>query len=230
MNTNFPRTLSLLRKERKISQRAAAGELGVSQAVLSHYEKGVREPGLDFVARAADFYHVTTDFLLGRTMSRDDYTINAEEIPDSSDAKDNVMRGTSMLAIINKKLIVNSIGLLFDIIGRSKNKQLVNDVAMYFDLAVYRAFRTVYGTQGANHEDFFQTPEAAWSDASMAAMHLCEMRTRSALLDISLSGETPQAAALPELSQEILERDHPELLQSLLSLLQSVGKRLSELL
>ena len=39
---DFPRTLSLLRQEKKISQRKAAGELGVSQALLSHYENGVR--------------------------------------------------------------------------------------------------------------------------------------------------------------------------------------------
>ena len=36
----FPRTLSLLRKERGISQRSAAEALHVSQALLSHYENG----------------------------------------------------------------------------------------------------------------------------------------------------------------------------------------------
>ena len=45
MVNDFPRTLSLLRKEKKISQRKAAGDLGVSQALLSHYENGMREPG-----------------------------------------------------------------------------------------------------------------------------------------------------------------------------------------
>ena len=40
MNNSFPRMLTLLRKERGLSQKAAAQELGVSQALLSHYEKG----------------------------------------------------------------------------------------------------------------------------------------------------------------------------------------------
>ena len=80
MVSDFPRTLCLLRQEKKISQRKAAGELGVSQALLSHYENGVREPGLSFVVRAADYYGVSADFLLGRTMARDGGAILAEDL------------------------------------------------------------------------------------------------------------------------------------------------------
>ena len=47
MSSDFSRCLSLLRQEKGISQRAAAKELGISQALLSHYENGVREPGLN---------------------------------------------------------------------------------------------------------------------------------------------------------------------------------------
>ena len=65
MKTDFPRVLSLLRKEKGISQKEAASQLGVSQALLSHYEKGIRECGLDFLIRAADFYGVSADYLLG---------------------------------------------------------------------------------------------------------------------------------------------------------------------
>ena len=59
--------LSLLRQERGVSQRTAAGDLGISQALLSHYENGIREPGLAFVVKACDYYHVSADFILGRT-------------------------------------------------------------------------------------------------------------------------------------------------------------------
>ncbi|MBD5104133.1 MAG: helix-turn-helix transcriptional regulator, partial [Ruminococcaceae bacterium] len=40
MLNDFPRILTLLRKEKGISQKQAAEELGVAQALLSHYEKG----------------------------------------------------------------------------------------------------------------------------------------------------------------------------------------------
>lgn len=66
MPRSFPENLSLLRRERCISQRQAAQALGISQALLSHYENGSREPGLGFVCRA-DYYGVTADYLLGRS-------------------------------------------------------------------------------------------------------------------------------------------------------------------
>ena len=66
MHSDFSRCLSLLRQEKGISQRAAAKDLGISQALLSHYENGAREPGLLFVCRACDYYGVTADYLLGR--------------------------------------------------------------------------------------------------------------------------------------------------------------------
>ena len=40
MNDDFSRVLSLLRQEMGISQRKAAAALGISQALLSHYEIG----------------------------------------------------------------------------------------------------------------------------------------------------------------------------------------------
>ncbi|MFQ6829403.1 MAG: helix-turn-helix domain-containing protein, partial [Acutalibacter sp.] len=69
-NNDFPRILTLLRKERGFSQKKAAADLGISQALLSHYEKGVRECGLDFLVRAAAYYGVSCDYLLGRTPHR----------------------------------------------------------------------------------------------------------------------------------------------------------------
>ena len=68
MSSDFSRCLSLLRQEKGISQRAAAKDLGISQALLSHYENGVREPGLAFVTKACNYYNVSADFLLGRTI------------------------------------------------------------------------------------------------------------------------------------------------------------------
>jgi len=63
----FHQNLSQLRKSKRVSQRKVASDLYISQALLSHYENGIREPGLDFVNRACNYYGVTADFLLGRT-------------------------------------------------------------------------------------------------------------------------------------------------------------------
>ncbi len=68
--STFPERLTQLRTEKNVSQKEAAAGLGLSQALLSHYEKGIRECGLDFLCRAADYYNVTADYLLGRSVSR----------------------------------------------------------------------------------------------------------------------------------------------------------------
>ena len=66
MESAFSRNMSKLRKEHGLSQRKAAADLHISQALLSHYENGAREPGLPFLCRACDYYGVTADYLLGR--------------------------------------------------------------------------------------------------------------------------------------------------------------------
>ena len=75
MERNFPETLSALRKGRGISQRQAAANLGISQALLSHYENGAREPGLRFVCKACDYYGVTADYMLGRSAHPGDVSV-----------------------------------------------------------------------------------------------------------------------------------------------------------
>lgn len=70
MNTIFNKRLVELRTEKGLSQKDAASDLGVSQALLSHYEKGIREYSLSFLCKAAEYYNVTTDYILGITDSR----------------------------------------------------------------------------------------------------------------------------------------------------------------
>ena len=137
MNAEFARTLSLLRQEKGVSQRTASSELGISQALLSHYENGIREPGLTFVVKACAYYNVSADYLLGRTLTRDGTTISAEELYDISQEKDNSMRG-SVLALLSKKLLVNSVGMLFDLLAKTGNRDIIQAVANYLSTSVYK--------------------------------------------------------------------------------------------
>jgi len=72
MKSAFSEVLSSLRREKGLSQRRAAADLGVSQALLSHYENDAREPKLEFVVKACNYYNVPADYILGRTKSRCD--------------------------------------------------------------------------------------------------------------------------------------------------------------
>jgi len=96
----FATRLMELRKDKKISQKQAAKDLGISQALLSHYENGVRECGLNFVVRAANYYNVSCDFLLGNSKStvsldRDSKIIDIPE--DVSMSTDTIVRAALSL-------------------------------------------------------------------------------------------------------------------------------------
>lgn len=67
MDKKFPEIIAALRKSKGITQKKAAADLHISQALLSHYEKGIRECGLDFLIKLGEYYSVSCDYLLGRT-------------------------------------------------------------------------------------------------------------------------------------------------------------------
>ena len=142
MSESFPRLLKMLRKEQKLSQREAAELLGVSQALLSHYEKGIRECKLDFVVKVADFYGVSCDYLLGRSPEKNGANITVEDIPDPETIRDKTLK-TSILTTLNKKLLSNSINILYDFLAKCNNKHLTSEVSAYLSVAFYKMFRAV---------------------------------------------------------------------------------------
>ncbi len=56
-----------IRKSRNISQLKLAMDLNMSQNTISRYETGEREPGINELIKIADYFHVSIDYLLGRT-------------------------------------------------------------------------------------------------------------------------------------------------------------------
>ena len=53
--------LKKLRKQNKLTQRALAEALHISQTTVSKYERGESEPDLAMVIEMADFFGVTVD-------------------------------------------------------------------------------------------------------------------------------------------------------------------------
>ena len=219
MNANFSRVLSLLRQEKGVSQRKAAAELGISQALLSHYENGIREPGLAFVARACDYYHVSADYLLGRTLSRDGAIIEAEELPDASEGRE-TLRG-SIMATLQKKLVVNTASVLFDLLGRTGSREAVSQAGAYLSGALYQLFRLLYRDAGGN-DSYFSTDGRAFDmDVLSADMTVARVRYDRALQ--AHQGEFPAVDA-----QSLAER-YPGLSQSVAQVFHSVDERVKNL-
>lgn len=56
--------LKELRKNRGISQEQVAHDLGLSLRGYQNYEYGLREPNIAMILKLAEYYNVTTDYLL----------------------------------------------------------------------------------------------------------------------------------------------------------------------
>ena len=221
MNDNFSRVLALLRQEKGVSQRKAAGELGISQALLSHYENGVREPGLEFVVKACDYYHVSADYLLGRTLTRDGAVIEAEELIDAAGAKES-LRG-SIMAKLQKKLLINSTSVLFDQLGKTGSREAVTHASAYLSAALYQLYRLFYRQAGGNDSYFSTDGQAFDMDALSAGMTLSRIRYARAMQSKELADK------FPAMDAQSLAEEYPGLSQSVAQVLHSVDEQVREL-
>ena len=226
MKKELGRTLALLRHEKGMGQRAAAADLGISQSLLSHYENGVREPGLPFLIQACDYYNVSADFLLGRTLNRDGSRIVAEDLYDSSTAKDNRVRGT-VSALLSRKLLSNSIGLLFEMLARTGSREAIAAASNYLSTAIYRCYRGLYRANPKNDPCFFSVPD----DDIARGMPDLEMNCSEAEYQKALSNlkEEDWQTGLPELSHSMLQETFPMLCQSLFQLIHGSESRILDI-
>lgn len=91
---NFGERLYQLRTERGIYQKQLAEYLGVSIGTISNYENGVHYPDLETLCRFAEYFSVTTDYLL-------DLTDNAIPIDDLNiELASNYTVGTALNAML----------------------------------------------------------------------------------------------------------------------------------
>lgn len=63
----FGNILAELRRARQLTQKDLAQIMHVSVSTISNYETGIHFPDMEQLSELADFFQVTTDYLLGRT-------------------------------------------------------------------------------------------------------------------------------------------------------------------
>ena len=152
MKKQLGRTITALRKKRGLSQKDAAAELGISQALLSHYEKGIRECGLEFIVRLADYYEVSTDYLLGRSSEAASETLTEDDYSDAEIARSN----TQCLL------------------------KLTKHVSDYLFVAEYNMFRKIYSIKENNPADIFRVTSPFSDNYCAATLSVTDARIKEA--------------------------------------------------
>lgn len=225
MNADFPRLITLLRKEKGISQKQAAAEFGISQALLSHYEKGIRECGLDFLVKCARFYGVSCDYLLGVSPERNGRQLTVEDIPEPDSSKDVIFKG-NIMPILNKKLISNSLSIVYDLVGKSESKQMNTEISNYLMMAVYRAFRILYSANPKNENTMFSVPQELVSGYCHASMMVSEARAQQLAQGSDKNPDRVRNIDELKITTEYLMHNYPKQSQALLNLIQNSENRL----
>ncbi len=217
MNTTFPKNLAKLRREKKVSQRLVADALGVSQALLSHYENGIREPGIVFILKAAEYYSCSVDFLLGRTMDRKGASLLVGQ--DDGHPEDEISPDGKRIEI-EKKLLFNAINLLVEILKSANNEELLSLSFEHVKLCLYKQFRFICNC-GGSETDYFTLPDDVATPLTEALLKLNAYKMQTL---------APAKSGVPMvLEYDALSEKYPVMWQSLLSVLQSVDKLMSDL-
>ena len=164
-----------------------------------------------FLVRAADYYGVTVDYILGRSYEKDGKKISLDDLPEDIQSKGN--SGIhSMLPTLNKKLVNNSVSIIMDVLSDVNNKKLTTEISNYLDLAVYRIFRILYNSNDKNSQTVFGSDKEMYQLMTSVAMDKC-------LLEIFKS--LPDNDEKLSLDFTDLKSKYPELSASLFNLLQN---------
>lgn len=162
----FSKRLAELRKENGFTQKEAAERLCVSAALLSHYEKGIRECGLSFICKAAALYDVSCDYLLGVSDSRHN---GFEETFDNHDTSQDLEFQTATL-FRAATMLNDSISAVGGTAEQIRN---------YFALSIYRV-AVQAGRMGVIPSEWITLPydtAETFSDALMDRLMKTDLRS-----------------------------------------------------
>ena len=121
--SSLSRALAQLRREKGVSQRLAAQELGISQAVLSHYEKGIRQPGFSFPLRTCVYFQVSAASLLGPSLVRIEPRTLPLDALRSASWQEEQGQDIASVAQLEAQVLTQGVELLFQLLAQAKNSR-----------------------------------------------------------------------------------------------------------
>jgi HTH-type transcriptional regulator, competence development regulator len=126
----FGKRLRFLRKKKNMTQKDLADVFNLSESTIGMYERDEREPSFEFVRQLADFFNVTTDYLLGRTELPHGYTTETKPEEENTLAKINQLI---------KEYGIEQMGF-FDIEKwKSLSEEEIEEIIKHFEWVVHKA-------------------------------------------------------------------------------------------
>ncbi|MBR3844652.1 MAG: helix-turn-helix transcriptional regulator [Clostridia bacterium] len=195
-----------LRRKKGITQKQAAASLGISQALLSHYEKGVRECGLDFLIKAAAFYEVTADYLLGREKKEQKTFTPYQQA---------------------SRAFTGANTVIFDMLAATGNGQLLDQASDFLSLAYYRLFRLLYWG-GRPAENSFTISHQTYRALADAGMEISEVKLQCVLEGMDVGQYKRVDPHALEVDAQELTKTYGKDYLSLVEVIEKAERRLKE--
>lgn len=100
----FGERLKTLRNKNDLSQREMGAILGVSPSLVGMFETSNRDPDTDMLIKIADYFKVTTDYLLGRVDNPQGIVLEGDRLPQKYKDK-----GLNAIALLKQALDENGV-------------------------------------------------------------------------------------------------------------------------
>ena len=120
----------------------------------------------------------------------------------------------------NRKIINNSISLLFSLAQKANSITLIKEMSSYLMLNVYKLFRIVYNANPHNDQKLFSVPKVVANDDASAIVSMNEANIKAASSGIPIGeNDCVKDSEVLYLTTAILSQTYPEYSSSLLNLI-----------
>lgn len=116
--------LKMLREEADISQKELAKRLKISNVTLSQYENNVRRPDLQTLKIIADYFDVSSDYLIGRSGNKNNVekSVNDDILSDFPEGVQILRRANRELTPEAKARMIEIANIFIDSVNREKGE------------------------------------------------------------------------------------------------------------
>ena len=164
-NVSIPERMKDLRVERHLSLEELEAAVGISKSALGSYEstEGCKEINHGSILKLADFYQVSTDYLLCRTDNRNPENIELTELHINDE----------VVELLKSERFNNR--LLCEIISHEKFRELLADAEIYVDGIATMRFHDMNSSLAAVRAMILEAHPEAAADRAIKVLEACQV-------------------------------------------------------
>ena len=129
------------------------------------------------------------------------------------------------MATLQKKLLVNSVSVLFDLLGSVGSREAVMAASSFLGAGIYRLFRCLYQVSASARKDIFSVSGGHFQAGVVTA----DMIYSEAEYTDALAAHVKDKGRVPDMDHEALSAAYPGAYQSLYQVIHTTGERVQRM-